>query len=337
MASDRPTSAKERKARMEAVAARLEAEEKERLQEHRRACGLAEQSAAGGGGGGVQQGASGAEDATAEDDAALLEFEAEVAVTAGRHFVVAKTNAAKSEIAMLDRAEELVSRLRDERDHLTSHLERLKLSSRESSRENGEPSPTVGEDSDMEAQAEVDRMFAELVGEDGGSDDCDDDWLSLADPSRVSAAMAAAVADSSRPASGVSDPQPRSPPQGTAHAHVASRVGIPVAPEAEPEVEPKPDDPAQASDQRRSADAKRRSPGDKQRAARTKGEQPKPRRAGAILGVRLHAYCVVACAPASTVPHVPTNLWVRRLARNHQWTSGRTQRNVQRRSPSPGN
>ena len=288
MASDRPASAKERKARMEAVAARLEAEEKERLQEHRRACHLPEPSAAGDSGGGMQEGASGAEDATTADDAALLEFEAEVAVTAGRHFVVAKTKAAKSEIAMLDRAEELVSRLRDERDQLTSHLERLKLSSRESSREDGEPSTAVGGDSDMEAQAEVDRMFNELVGEDAGSDDCDDDWLSLADPSRVSAAMAAAVADSSRPASGVSDPQPRSPPQGTAPAHVASRVGTPVAPELEPEAEPKSGDPVQASDQCRSAGAKRRSPGDKQQAARRKGEQQsKPRRAGAILGVRL--------------------------------------------------
>ena len=55
MASDRPASAKERKARMEAVAARLEAEEKERLQEHRRACHLPEPSAAGDSGGDMQE------------------------------------------------------------------------------------------------------------------------------------------------------------------------------------------------------------------------------------------------------------------------------------------
>ncbi len=312
MATDRPTSAKERKAHMEAVAARLEAEEKARLQEHRKACNLPEPIE-------VDEGAgediSGAEDARVEDNAApehsaaLLEFEAEVAVTAGRHLAVAKTKAANSELAMFDRAEELVSRLRDERDHLTSHLERLKLSSRESNRDNGEGSAAASEaavvDGEFEAQSEVERMFEELVGEDPGTDDDDDDdWLSLADASRVSAAMAAAVADSSdssRPASGVSDPQPRSPPQGRVPARVTPRVGTPTAPEPEPEPEPEAEpehtqseprgepDAAQSSDQRRSAGAKRRSSGDKHHNARDKGERkgPKPRRAGAILGVSL--------------------------------------------------
>eukprot|EP01043_Picozoa_sp_COSAG02_P020592 COSAG02_NODE_1020_length_15166_cov_48.849671_5_plen_334_part_00 len=309
MATDRPTSAKDRKAHMEAVAARLEAEENARLQEHREACNLPvpiEPNEVAG------EEISGAERASTEDSGALLEFEAEVAVTAGRHLVVAKTKAAKSELAMFDRAEELVSRLRDERDHLTTHLQRLKLSSRESDRDNPEGSAadaaSQAVDDDAEAQSEVERMFEELVGNDPGTDDDDDDWLSLADASRVSAAMAAAVADSSdssRPASGVSDPQPRSPPQGGAPARISPRVGTPTTPTLEPEPEPEPQpepqpgprqsepcsvpDAAQASDQRRSAGAKRRPSGGKHQGARDKGERkgPKPRRAGAILGVSL--------------------------------------------------
>ena len=318
MATDRPTSAKDRKAHMEAVAARLEAEENARLQEHRKACNLPVPNEADEVAG---EEVSGAEGASAEDSGALLQFEAEVAVTAGRHLVVAKTKAAKSELAMFNRAEELVSRLRDERDHLTTHLERLKLSSRERDRDNRESSAadaaSEAVDADAEAQSEVERMFEELVGEDPGTDDDDDDWLSLADASRVSAAMAAAVADSSdssRPASGVSDPQPRSPPQGGAPAHISPRVGTPTLeselepePEPEPELEPEPEsepepepgprqseprsvpDAARASDQPRSAGAKRRPSGDKQQGTRDKGERrgPKPRRAGAILGVSL--------------------------------------------------
>ena len=89
MATDRPTSAKDRKAHMEAVAARLEAEEKARLQEHRRACNLPEPSEGEEGSKGLQENFCSVEDTAGTDSEALLQFEAEVAVSAGRHLVVA--------------------------------------------------------------------------------------------------------------------------------------------------------------------------------------------------------------------------------------------------------
>ena len=64
-----------------------------------------------------------------------------------------------------------------------------------------------------DAQAELDRMFEELVGGEEGEGAAEDDWLSLADASQVRSDMAAAAGTSpsasipsgeSRPASGVS-------------------------------------------------------------------------------------------------------------------------------------
>ena len=81
-------------------------------------------------------------EAAVSDDALLLQFEADVAVDAGRHLVLAKRRAASSELAMLDRAEELVARLQAERDRCanstrdqrsmpTSEAEAVRIASRD--------------------------------------------------------------------------------------------------------------------------------------------------------------------------------------------------------------
>ena len=312
------TDAAGRKAQMQVVAARLAAEEADRQQEHRaeRAPSPdAAEHAAPSPDAGAAATDQAATDQAAEDDEYMLHFEAEVAATAGRHLAVAKTKAAQSEIAMMDRAEELVSRLRTERDQLSSHLERLKLSSRESSRgEDGAlGSPLAGVGMEAEAQAELDRMFDELVGggDDSDASDGEDDWLSLADEGQVRAAMAAAVGaspDDSRPASGVSDPQPTSPAQvanvAAPLAHATGRVGTPSI-ELEPEPEPEPRRSAPRSGGRHMSEDKSSRPAAEPAAkdeavgkgSKRKGHKSRP--AGMIVGVSAVASPCLPCGTPS--------------------------------------
>ena len=259
----RPTSASERKAHMAAVAARLQAEEAARRAEHRaevrgEPLPLHEpepepepQP--------QPEPRPAPTEAAVSDDALLLQFEADVAVDAGRHLVLAKRRAASSELAMLDRAEELVARLQAERDHLSTHLTKLQ-SAKDGGEAGADAAPAEPDvDANADAQAELDRMFEELVGGEEGEDAAEDDWLSLADASQVRSDMAAAAGTSpsasilsgeSRPASGVSDPQPESPPQA-AHAVASHATGrrsatLKVPREPEPEPEPKTRKPAKA-------------------------------------------------------------------------------------------